>query len=123
MSHFVTVKTKIKDLNMLDAAAKALGLKRVERNQVRGWRGKETFANAVWQVNHRYDVGAVKSADGTYDLVADWWGTVQTVPDLQTKLSVEYGVQVVLRRARLMGHQVERQPQKDGSVRLVIKTS
>lgn len=123
MSHFTMVKTKIKDLEILDVAAKQLGLRRKESTTVSGYAHRTTAADAVWQVDDRYDVGAVKNADGTYSLVADWWGTSYTVPNLSGRLVQEYAVQKVLRRAKLLGHQVAREQQKDGSVRLVVKTS
>lgn len=121
MSHFVKIRTEIKDLAMLDKAARALDLQPVERRQVKGFAGTHQ-ADAVWQVSDRYDVGVVKEKDGTYTLVADWWGTNFAVPDLDKKLLQEYSVQVVLRRARLMGHQVERRQETDGSIKLVVRT-
>jgi hypothetical protein len=123
MSHFTQVKTQVKDLSLLDKAAETLGLKKVNRTVVNGYVGQKTNAEHVWQVSEKYDVGAVKSADGTYSLIADWWGTSQTHQGLDKKLIQEYGIQTVLRRAKLMGHSVTRESQKDGSVRLVVKTN
>lgn len=122
MSHFTSVKTQLRDLSLLNAAAKALGLKRTERTTVKGYVGEKTDADYVWQVSKKYDVGAIKSEDGTYTLTADWWGTDRTIPGLAQKIRQEYGVQAVLRRAKPMGHQVVRKGQKDGSIRLVVKT-
>ncbi|MFX4261259.1 DUF1257 domain-containing protein [Pelotomaculum propionicicum] len=122
MSHFTTVKTQIKELTLLKAAMKALNLQMVERQTVNGYMGNKTTADAVWQVSDNYDVGAIKNADGTFDLVGDWWGTSMTIPMLEQKIPQEYAVQNVLRRAKLMGHQVAKENRKDGSVRLVVRT-
>lgn len=122
MSHFTEVKTQIKDLALLDKAAQAHGLEKVKRKIINGFAGGKTEADVVWRVSNRYDVGAVKQQDGTYNLVADWWGTNHTNPNLSQKLMQEYSIQVVLRRAKLMGHSVTKESQKDGSVKLVLQT-
>lgn len=123
MSHFTVVKCNIKELPLLTKAAIALGLQPVERKNVNGYRGQQTTADMVYQVTHKYDVGAVKDPqNGNYNLIADWWGTDQTIPNLSQKLQQEYAVQTVLRRAKLMGHEVERKIENDGSVRLVVRT-
>lgn len=104
MSHITTVQTSINDVNMLDAAAKSLGLKLSESSIVRGYRGQRTTADVVWRVNDGYDVGAVKQSDGTYALVADWWGTGY---DLKEKLLNEYQIQKIARRAKIMGDRIK----------------
>jgi len=88
---------------------------------VRGYLGQEAEADIVWQVDNKYDIGAVRQPDGTYTLVADWWGVDKTVKDLQRKILQQYNVQNVLRRAKLMGHQVKQESQPDGSIHLVVK--
>lgn len=122
MSHFTTVKTQIKDLTLLDAAARALGLQKVDRTVVNGFVGQKTDADHVWQVSKGYDVGAIKASDGTYSLIADWWGTDRTIPGLDNKLKQQYGIQAALRRAKLLGHQLlERDVKADGTVELRIR--
>jgi hypothetical protein len=118
------VKTRIKDLTLLNAAAKALGLKPVDRKSVRGWKGQQTVADVVWKATSKYDIGAVRKADGTYELIADWWGVRLELPGMPDKLIQEYSVQSVVRQAKLLGHQVmvNREAQPDGSIRLVVKT-
>lgn len=122
MSHFTRVETQIRDLSLLNASAKALGLKKAERKTVNGYQGI-TNADVVWQVCPSYDVGAIKNPNGTYDLVADWWGTGMTIPKLEQKIPQEYALQVILRRAKLMGHQVSNKDlNQDGSVKIRIRT-
>jgi hypothetical protein len=121
MSHTTSVKTQIKDLSLLDAAAKALGLQKVDRTAVNGYLGQKTDAEHVWQVSNSYDLGAIKNANGNYDLVADWWGTDHTVRNLDKKVIQEYSVQIILRRARLLGQPAVREAQSDGSVKVKIR--
>jgi len=122
MSHFTTVSTQIKDLSLLNASAKALGLKKVERTVVNGYIGQKTEAEHVWQVSENYDFGVIKNANGTYDLIADWWGCGLTTPNLDKKIIQEYSVQSILRRAKLMGHSAVRETQPDGSVKVKVKS-
>ena len=100
MSHFTSVKTQIKNVSLLDKTMEALGLQKVERKTVNGYRGQRTSADHVWQVSSKYDVGAVKNVDGTYDLVADWWGTGY---DLERKILQGYSMQEIIRTAKIMG--------------------
>lgn len=121
MSHFTTVKTQIKELSLLEAATKALGLQKVERKLVNGYVGQKTDAEHVWQVSSSYDLGAIKNASGNYDLVADWWGTDHTIHRLDKKVIQEYSVQAILRRAKLLGQSAVRETQSDGSVKVKIR--
>lgn len=121
MSHITAVKTSITDVNMLNAAAKSLGLHLSESNIVRGYKGQKTTADVVWRVNDRYDVGAIKQPDGTYTLVADWWGTGY---DLEKKLLDEYQIQKIVRRAKIMGDQIKSKTTlPDGTVEMRILVS
>jgi hypothetical protein len=120
VSHITTVKTNIDDINALDAAAKALGLKLSESNMVRGYSNQKIAADVVWNANDKYDVGAVKQPDGTYALVADWWGVGY---EMEEKLLNEYAVQKTLKRAKIMGHKLKSKTTlSDGTVeiRLVV---
>lgn len=121
MSHFTKVQTQIKDLKLLKAAAKALGLKKVERTVVNGYIGQKTQAEHVWQVSEDYDLGAIKNASGTYDLIADWWGCGLTTPNLDRKFIQEYNVQSIFRRAKILGHSAVREVQPDGRVQVKVK--
>lgn len=100
-----------------------LGFQEVASKTVRGYRGAGLEAEVVWRVNRDYDIGVTRTPQGTYDLVADWWGVGFTHPDLDRRIVRDYAVESVLRRAALLGHQlVEKQEQPDGSVRLVVRT-
>lgn len=88
MSHFTTLKTKIMDLDVLEQALVRLqrpyrrakggkGGKGGKGIEVRGYQGATTKAELV--INYgKYDVGLTKEPDGSYTLVADWWGIQNT---------------------------------------------
>lgn len=120
MSHFVRIKTNIRNLTAFNLAAKSLGLEKVDRTIVNGYMGNKTNADAVWQVTKDYDVGLVKNGDGTYDMVADWWGTDFKVPGLANKLKQTYAVQSALRTAKLLNRPTVQRELTDGRKRLEI---
>lgn len=117
MSHFTSVKTQIRNISLLDETMKALGLQKVERKTVNGYRGQRTSADHVWRVDSKYDVGAIKNADGTYDLVADWWGTGY---DLQRQILQGYSLQNIVQTARLRGDRFTKEEQPDGRITVRI---
>src|SRR5436189_6258480 len=103
MSHFTTVATKISNLVALKRALEKLKWKYAEdteeqRVEVRGWKGQKI--NADLSINMgKYDIGVVKQEDGTYTLVADWWGievtTGKTEQEVAEELNREYAYQQV----------------------------
>lgn len=106
MSHITLIKpeTEIRNIDLLNAAAKSLGLQLTESNIVRGYGGTKRTADVVWRVNEKYDIGALKMEDGTYRLLADWWGVGEALKD---KLVKEYQAQKVLKEAKILGHKLK----------------
>lgn len=74
MSHFTRVKTQITDVGMLTRALTDLKYPFAENTLVRGYQGKNEQADVVVKPGGAYDIGFVKAADGSYHIVADWWG-------------------------------------------------
>ncbi|MBI3267533.1 MAG: DUF1257 domain-containing protein [Planctomycetes bacterium] len=73
MSHFSTLATRLTDEAALRAAFEQLGYKvRPKATRVRGWSDQETHADFVVNAGGEYDVGAVRTKHGTFELVADW---------------------------------------------------
>src|SRR4051794_37184118 len=88
MSHFTTVETKINDLVCLKRALEEVGLTFEEgtENQlatVKGWRGATQNAEMSIHVTSKYDIGVRQNADGTYALIADWWGIEEETNEKQ----------------------------------------
>lgn len=75
MSHFTTLKTKLVSLEHLKAALTDLKMAYVEGPvNIRGYGGETTQVQLkVPTRNPGYDLG-FRRQEGTYDLVADWWG-------------------------------------------------
>lgn len=83
MSHFTSVKTKIKNLVCLQRALKDLGYEFVAAEehqmvQVRGYQGQKADGIMAIKASKTYDIGVRLTADGTYEFFADWWGVETT---------------------------------------------
>ena len=74
MSHFTTVKTQIKQKEMLKKALNKLGYDNViENGIIRGYQGNQQQADIVVQGIGGYDVGFVQEGE-QYTIIADFWG-------------------------------------------------
>lgn len=129
MSHFTTVATKINDLTCLIRALNKLGYKYQQAEQgqtvqVRGWRGQMEQAELCINTG-RYDIGVVKHEDGTYGLVADWWGIETTVgkteQEVVEELNREYAYQKVVVACEEQGYTIDEQTvAEDGTIKISV---
>src|SRR5207245_452974 len=92
VSHFTQVETKINDLVALKAALEELGLQFEEAAEdqvvkVRGWKGSTLTAEAKIKASKSYDIGLQLTEEGTYKLVADWWGIEEETNETQEKIT------------------------------------
>ena len=92
MSHFTQVETKINDLACLKLALADLALEFEEATEdqlvkVRGWKGSTLTAEAKIKASKSYDVGLQLTEEGTYKLVADWWGIEEETNETQEKIT------------------------------------
>lgn len=130
MSHFTKCELKMTNLEALKKALADMELAYTEAEQgqgatVRGYRG-QTLAAAMSIDMGTYDIGVVASEEGTYDLVADWWGVETTKgvseEEFQTKLRQRYAYHNVLMACEGKGYTVEEEVnQEDGSIQLVVR--
>src|SRR5215467_14005151 len=92
MSHFTKCDLKIKNLVALKKALADMGLTFTEATAeqqvvVRGYKGAKINAEVSIDMG-KYDIGVVQQADGSYQMVADWWG-IETTRGTQEKEFVE----------------------------------
>lgn len=128
MSHFTKVATKINNLTALKRSLEKLGWKYSAAEQgveVRGYKGQKITAEVSIEMG-KYDVGVVRAEDGTYTLVADWWGIEttrgKTEQEVVEELNREYAYQRVVQACEEQGYQIQPediQQLEDGTVRLV----
>ena len=127
MSHFTKVTTKINNLVALKRALDQLGWKYTEASEgvvVRGYRG-QTMKAEIAIDKGKYDIGVVKNADGTYELVAGWWGIEttrgETEQQIAQELEAKYAYQRVLVAVEEQGYTVdENTVSEDGTVKLTV---
>lgn len=130
MSHFTKCNLKITNLVALRRALEDLGhtFRTAETEQgveVRGYKGQKLAAEISIDMG-RYDVGVVKQADGSYQLVADWWG-IETTRGTQEKEFVEeltqkYAYQQVVMTCEEQGYNMEEtKNEEDGTISVTMK--
>lgn len=75
MSHFVKVRTQIRERKHLTQALRDLHYQFQEGENlvVRGWQGNTERAEVVVNAGSQYDIGFRHNAS-EYEVVADWWG-------------------------------------------------
>lgn len=130
MSHFTKCELKLTNLTALKAALDDLGLEyqEAQANQavhVRGWRG--ATVDAALSINMgKYDVGVVMNADGTFDMVADWWGVEVTKgltqEEFAQQVNQRYQYNNVRQACEAKGYTLEEEEvEEDGTVKLYVR--
>jgi hypothetical protein len=117
MSHVVTIKTQMKDVETLRASCVALGYDFVERAKIRLFDGTQHVGARVKIPGWQYPV-AVKP-DGTllYDNYGGAWGAQSKLDALVRR----YGVEAVKRQMRLAGRPlISETVMANGEVKLVF---
>ncbi len=125
MSHFSTVKTKLRQLEPLKKALQDLGYSPEQGERpVRGYRGQTTQAELAVVMQEGGDLGFRWNASSdSYELVTDLDLWKQTIPveRFLAKLTQRYALNTVLAATSEEGFQVSEQSnQEDGSIELVV---
>ncbi|PSO55564.1 MAG: hypothetical protein BRC40_03625 [Cyanobacteria bacterium QH_8_48_120] len=124
MSHFSTIKTKIRNLSSLKAALTDLGIDWKPGPQaVRGDRNQTHTAEVIVEQDNNYDVG-FKWNGKEYELVADlhYWQQPWSVEGFINRVTQGYAYQTVVSETAQQGFQVaDQQQSEDGSIRLVVQ--
>ena len=130
MSHFTKCDLKITNLAALKRALDDLKLSyRVAEGEqgveVRGYKGQKMSAEISVDMG-KYDIGVVKAADGTYELVADWWGIEVTKAVTETEfveeLNQRYAYNRVVMACEEQGYTLEEtQNEEDGTIQVAMK--
>lgn len=125
MSHLVTMKCKITDLDALDEACKQRGVELVRGQQTfkhfAGRRSPCTHAIRVPNNPDAYEIGVILSGTGQeFSLQADEWagayGMTAKVGQGCEQLAQEYAVQTSVLQLMSEGYQVQLDRQEDGRI-------
>jgi hypothetical protein len=129
LSHYSRVKTQFRHRGALIACLTDLGYDVETDTVIHGHHGEHTVDIAVRRAKG-YGVGFVKSPDGTYDLVADWWGVAGTDERKITReltqaagaIQKEYAKKMVLEQTARDGFEIVSQTEEpDGTLRIVVR--
>lgn len=129
MSHFSQLKTSLKNERFLKEALKTLGYQIEEAPQgqqveVRGFFGESTKADFKILTSSHYDIGFVKTEDGSFEVVGDW-ELLPKVSGIEQEsfmgaLKKEYAKTSILETAKEQGYGVEYQENEAGEIEIVV---
>jgi len=130
MSHFTTVETKIKNMNLLKRILKELGYDFTEvtdeqKVKVKGYQGQTTDANLVIHASKTYDIGVRMTEKGA-TFIADWWGVETTrgvtEEEFIHQLVQKYSYHTVMDAVQAKGYTIqEEEVAEDQTIRIKIK--
>jgi hypothetical protein len=121
MSHFVSIETQIKDLDVLQDACRELGLELTGEGPARGI-GTQQHADRIIRLKGPCDIAVQQQSKGCYTLATDWWGgyVEKEVGPQYGRLLQLYAVHKATREARRKGLSVQRQPLRNGAIKLTL---
>ena len=125
MSHFSTIKTKLKESKPLIKALDALGYSiNQEEKFVKGFRGKFTAVDISMNLPGETKVGFKwDNNSNSYELVTDLdlWKFEIPVERFISKVTQMYAYQTIISKTKEDGYQIVEQTNKnDGSIELVL---
>ncbi len=125
MSHFSTIKTKLKDSGLLVKALMNLGYTiNQEEKFVKGYRGKFTAVDISMILPGETQVGFKWDNNlNSYELVTDLdlWKYEVPVERFISKITQMYAYQTIISKTKEDGYQiVEEKKANDGSIQLVL---
>ena len=125
MSHFSTVKTELRDQQLLVEALHELGYSPNSTPQsVRGYQGQTITADVSISQSNGSDIGfRLNPSNGNYELVTDlqFWSQPIPVERFLALLHQRYALRTLLSATANEGFQVSAQVEKnDGTIELVV---
>lgn len=129
MSHFSRITTKFRHRQALIQCLQDMGHVVETDTTIKGFHGQHTVDIAV-KKTRGYGIGFVKNNNGSYDMVADWWGIAgngqkKIADELKQQAELiqkEYAKKIVLEQAKQDGFDVVSQSEEaDGSIRIVVR--
>ncbi|MFZ5650726.1 MAG: DUF1257 domain-containing protein [Bacillota bacterium] len=123
MSHWTSVQTNIRDLTVLEEAARSLGCGVAHYAEARGHYRSLQALMVIIPPESPYDIAANREEGGNISLTTDWYrGYVEKVvgPEFGL-LKQRYAVIMVRRQAYALKAAVTEEALQDGSVRLRVK--
>jgi hypothetical protein len=132
MSHISKIATEINSLPALDAAVIELSKGRLHKNVTtyHSYQGRLKCDHVIRVPGVSYEIGVIAEMDGKFTLHTDFYGYDGSAHDGHKlkavfgegcmKLKQYYNIHKATMQAKRLGHFVQRQPQKNGGMRLVV---
>jgi hypothetical protein len=123
MSHFVAIKTSVRDVNALRKACEELGLELLEKGTARGYSRNTIKGDYVIRLKGPYDVAVNQDKEtGSFGFSTDWFaGHVEKeVGKDYCRLLQLYAVHKTMLEAKKKALTCRRQLLGDGSVKIMI---
>ncbi|MBH23620.1 MAG: hypothetical protein CMH57_03955 [Myxococcales bacterium] len=129
MSHFTTVKTKLRDVQCIKQALEDLGYEFVEAEaeqkvQVRGYQGQLTDADLCVKASKTYDIGLRLTNQGV-EFLADWWGVETTKgvteEEFINQLSQRYAYHKIMKEVKAQGFSIEMEEEEEQTIQLTVR--
>ena len=125
MSHFSTIKTQVKDADLLIKALNKLGYNiNQEEKFIKGYRGKFTAVDISMNLSGETKVGFKwDNNSNSYELVTDLdlWKFELPVERFISKVTQMYAYETIISKTKEDGYKIiEQKNQNDGSIELVL---
>ena len=129
MSHFLRIRTQIREREQLLEALRALHFQHqasaTQSNDllVRGYSGNEERAEVVINTGSQYDIGFQRKADN-YEVVADWWGVERSSPIKQAEfvqqINRQYAYNIIRDQMRVEDRILEEDQTLENGDRIMV---
>ena len=129
MSHFSRIRTTFRHREALIQCLQDLGYTVETDTTIKGHEGQHQVDIAV-KKTRGYGIGFVRNSEGSYDMVADWWGVSGSgqkkiageLKEQAGMIQKEYAKKMVLEQTARDGFEVVSQTEEqDGTVRIVVR--
>ena len=125
MSHFVRLRTQIRERDQLVAALRDLHYQYQEGENlvVRGYVGNQERAEVVVNTGCDYDIGFQRKTE-EYEVIADWWGVERgskiRQQEFVQQVNRQYAYNVIRDQAREQNLIVNEEVQENGDVVILL---
>ena len=125
MSHFVRLRTQIRERDQLVAALRDLHYQYQEGENlvVRGYVGNKERAEVVVNTGCDYDIGFHRKSE-EYEVIADWWGVERgskiRQQEFVQQVNRQYAYNVIRDQAREQNLIVNEEVQENGDIVILL---
>ena len=124
MSHFTKIKTKIFNKEILIKTLENLGFLVDQTSSIlRGYDDLKKDVDFVIKFESSYDIGFTLTEDGSYEIVADWWGVKgYNQEEFIRKVVQNYSIEIIRVEMNKKGFKVvEQKTFEDNSIKLIVR--